>query len=1323
MKKLLSVLLIFQLLFYSVFPTIALAAFDDGSDEGGGQEYQEPPPDQEVEEYFEESSPAETQQPEIPQEPAPVEEEASTEPQTQAKQPLEAATQIANEQAEMSGASAVIGPTTIFNFTPSPQLQEAREEEVPSPTLPTLVQLPAVSDQVQEVVADYQEVAQDLPAVDATAQTELLAEYENSGETIANIISGPTQEAREGTGGTVLQNLVSEIEATGITIPEAVSETIAASQEALSQVPETISGILNLGYEEQLANQAAVAEQQAAATQAEQQERIEAALNAPEEQAQAAKQALGLDANSPDDLVISTINQKLGQTGFTMEGDLNNLTLTGNSAYSSDSPDYQNLSLSQRHERLAQGQAALQEVGKFAANFATGGGFDVAQNEASRSQANKTDLDDLERLRQGTGFSPPFGVIDPEQERLIMKFQGMSEDDLKAEIDKIRTQTPDDATFFENQLLAQKAYTDRLAQYDKDQMQRIDDGMKEYAAFVILNTVGAKALEKGGEFLAPYTQRVTNPIINAAGRVKDFVGGLFRREASEVGEEAVQIALQKGEPVFAQTLVSAGENALSIGTRQNEGFPSLTPFEQQPPDILLKTSEVWQKTFGTLSQNDSQSSKMAQLQVIAEWLAAGKTERELVSSYFQAIRAMVNAKGGLLEQGTSNAIRYNSRLSYEASIPNQLLDITDSLLLKGRGEQVLRQKLDDAAQALVTLKRYAVDNGADKTAFTSILRATNPENVHIVTPAKLQSLGQPSNTAGLYVGSDKQLLIRGDTNASAIVVHECIHAACGLTTSDVVSRTEALNYQLGSNENRKKLVEGLTEWANLKAYELQGKQPDFISGYGQQVSAVEKIIQKMQEGGYVLDKGMTRAKAEAKVIEAAVSGYYGRLYEPLGKGNEQKGQQILRDILDNTPATQSNMIDAQLPLNVPEKVQILTPKEKALIVGAGMAVTAPIEFTGIKMLKEELEKKDRRMPFNLPFIKQANAQSPAQNNLKGHQIFDVRMRLNLVKHAINNDGFVSTDFVENVLKSNIVDPSVVQTPEGYVFTTGETGSVSGKVENGDYIVKIPNYKQINVAFSQKIEVRNGDQVLPIGIAYSKTAGKHVPQKSSQLKISAYAANNDQSLKVLAYYDQHENGKWDNTERPIPWAGVQVKLEKVDKTKLVNLNSGWNLITLTAIPATPLTASSLLSQIAKQGGYATSVANLEDGKWQTYVQRGDKSYSGQDFPLIPGKAYFIKNLKKSVLIFEGQDFAAPVKLDLEEGWNTVGLPKTSQGYTINKLIDKLNSEGAVADAASRWESGLWDSFVKKNQEKYGEDFVIEANRGYIIKVEKETQFAP
>lgn len=178
------------------------------------------------------------------------------------------------------------------------------------------------------------------------------------------------------------------------------------------------------------------------------------------------------------------------------------------------------------------------------------------------------------------------------------------------------------------------------------------------------------------------------------------------------------------------------------------------------------------------------------------------------------------------------------------------------------------------------------------------------------------------------------------------------------------------------------------------------------------------------------------------------------------------------------------------------------------------------------------------------------------------------------------------------------------------------------------------------------------------------------------------------------------------------------------SKEIQLVPGWNLITIPAIPTKPLTASVLLQDIALQGGYATTVSRLQNGQWNSFVIRGDAVFGGDDFAIEPGKSYFVKALLSSTYIMvDSLDFVAPVKLNVGRGWNAVGFPFMASDMNASLLIDKINEHEVEADSLARWESGLWDTFIKQQQEEYGENFAIESNRGYLLKVKKQGTISP
>ncbi|MBI2329898.1 hypothetical protein HYU94_00715 [Candidatus Daviesbacteria bacterium] len=312
------------------------------------------------------------------------------------------------------------------------------------------------------------------------------------------------------------------------------------------------------------------------------------------------------------------------------------------------------------------------------------------------------------------------------------------------------------------------------------------------------------------------------------------------------------------------------------------------------------------------------------------------------------------------------------------------------------------------------------------------------------------------------------------------------------------------------------------------------------------------------------------------------------------------------------------------------------------------------------------------------------------------RMYELSAKKGLIKDALRKNGSIDSEYVQQVLMTDIIKPETREMNGGYEFVTGRAGTVEGEIEEGVYIVDVDALPDSDISIPKTITVTKGsDAAIPI----------KVKQGSGKVeKDQGAITTNKVSIAVMS----------DDGKEVLPWAGLSVTLTKAVQEKGINLNNGWNLVTLTALPAQAMTASTLISEIAKQGGYATTVSSLENGFWKSYVVRAGKTYSGEDFGIEPGKAYFVKSEKKSTFTFAGQNFVAPVKLKLASGWNAVGLPKTSKAYKAADL---------PVGSAARWESGLWDTLVKKQNENFGENFAIANNRGYLVKMEQGGEFSP
>lgn len=322
---------------------------------------------------------------------------------------------------------------------------------------------------------------------------------------------------------------------------------------------------------------------------------------------------------------------------------------------------------------------------------------------------------------------------------------------------------------------------------------------------------------------------------------------------------------------------------------------------------------------------------------------------------------------------------------------------------------------------------------------------------------------------------------------------------------------------------------------------------------------------------------------------------------------------------------------------------------------------------------------------------------------------------NLIKQKLQESGSIDSNFVKQIMGMEIIKPEVQKTKTGYILTTGKAGIVEADLEEGKYLVNVDSIVGVDIKIPQLIEIKK-DKNLVLHLIVDVGSGKVEKPESNPVVPEEKQGNLNLSKLQVAVFSKDQ--------QILPWAGVRVTLEKAIADQTISLNAGWNLITLTAQPTKILTASSLIEEITKQGGYATTVSTLEDGVWKSYVVReGDKTYSANDFTLVPGKAYFIKALRNSNFKFEGRVFADPIKLQLSPGWNAVGIPNSSQTYQASTITDALNAVKISVDMLSRFESGLWDTFIKKSQQDFGNNFPIENNRGYILKLEQGGEFAP
>ena len=167
---------------------------------------------------------------------------------------------------------------------------------------------------------------------------------------------------------------------------------------------------------------------------------------------------------------------------------------------------------------------------------------------------------------------------------------------------------------------------------------------------------------------------------------------------------------------------------------------------------------------------------------------------------------------------------------------------------------------------------------------------------------------------------------------------------------------------------------------------------------------------------------------------------------------------------------------------------------------------------------------------------------------------------------------------------------------------------------------------------------------------------------------------------------------------------------------IRLNEGWNLYSQSLVTSSkPLMASDLIKSMNAQGGLVSTVSRWLDGKYEDYVLRTNGEVYGTNFPIELGKSYFVRNYKVFNYHIAG-DVVNTWKVQLQPGYNFVGVPSAKEGRTISTFANAIQSVGASSPEISRFFSGLFQTYAVKNGQGYGDDFKFSRFGAYIVKVD-------
>ncbi|MBD3328927.1 hypothetical protein GF357_00320 [Candidatus Dojkabacteria bacterium] len=221
---------------------------------------------------------------------------------------------------------------------------------------------------------------------------------------------------------------------------------------------------------------------------------------------------------------------------------------------------------------------------------------------------------------------------------------------------------------------------------------------------------------------------------------------------------------------------------------------------------------------------------------------------------------------------------------------------------------------------------------------------------------------------------------------------------------------------------------------------------------------------------------------------------------------------------------------------------------------------------------------------------------------------------------------------------------------------------------------------------------------------------------------------NETSSVRVFYDENQNGVFDADERQL--LGDQLDNQAFSIQKEVDyfslaLGQGWNLISLPYVMTGEKTsgistAAELVQVLNKQGFDVVHISAYRNGKFIPYSIRensdGKQVTFGTDFNIVPGEGYFVKSFTSDQIKLRGRRVRGELPLDLNSGWNLVGLHSASgRDLMASDIIKQADSVEVSADMIMDWNYGRYNGYIVDENEVYGFDFPIYSLKGYFMRV--------
>lgn len=273
----------------------------------------------------------------------------------------------------------------------------------------------------------------------------------------------------------------------------------------------------------------------------------------------------------------------------------------------------------------------------------------------------------------------------------------------------------------------------------------------------------------------------------------------------------------------------------------------------------------------------------------------------------------------------------------------------------------------------------------------------------------------------------------------------------------------------------------------------------------------------------------------------------------------------------------------------------------------------------------------------------------------------------------------------------------------------------GEPKVTNFELQCPNLEGRNSIFS-KVSAQSEQPPTPTSIDPNLlSSGKYsiTMEGFNTAELEIFSNN----VTVNYYVDINGDGQKQPEEPLIDPTNYGVSISKETEIFTHEFVKGWNLISMPFISTEINTARGLLEELWKQRIYGVQISKYSDGKWVNYVARFNANSEveefGSNFNLIPGEAYFVRNLDSGVFILEGSAFTSSVPINLSNGWNLIGIQAPATNYSAESFLNMCTEQGAQCVNISRFRNQRYESYVSDEGTFFGNNFNIFNSEGYFI----------